>query len=132
MDERSDRGEFYPGGREGGVPPGTDTDKVDRVNLGELGESYTLKEVKAKVNQIVRAIAPAAVCIALAVVRLMSYAATAPLEDIPNTAPVVTNEEDAVAMAAVGALGQAMSNRVEAAFRIATCIHILFLFISIV
>ena len=26
--------------------------------LGELGESYTLKEVKSKVNQIVRAIAP--------------------------------------------------------------------------
>lgn len=116
MDERSDRGEFYPGGNgRGGVPPGTSTDKVDRVNLGELGESYTLKEVKAKVNQIVRAIAPVAVCIALAVVRLMSYAATAPLEDIPNTAPVVTNEEDAVAIAAVGALGAAVSNRVEAA-----------------
>ena len=59
MDERSDRGEFYPGGRttpEGGG--GTDTDKVDRVSLGEVGESYTLKDVKAKVNQIVRAIAP--------------------------------------------------------------------------
>ena len=39
-------------------------------------------------------------------------AATAPLEDIPNTAPVVTNEEDAVAMAAVGALGEALSNDV--------------------
>ena len=115
MDERADRGEFYPGGREGGVPPGTDTDKVDRVNLGELGEIYTLKEVKAKVNQIVRAIAPVAVCIAIAVVRLMSYAATAPLEDITNTGHVVTNEEDAVAMAAVGALGAAVSNRVEAA-----------------
>ena len=110
MDERADRGEFYPGGREGGVPPGTDTDKVDRVNLGELGESYTLKEVKNKVNQIVRAIAPVAVCIALC-----ACAATAPLEDLPNTAPVVTNEEDAVAMAAVGALGAAVSNRVEAA-----------------
>lgn len=115
MDKRADRGEFYPGGREGGVPPGTDTDKVDRVNVGEVGESYTLKDVKNKVNQIVRVIAPAAVCLALAVVRLLSYAATAPLEDIPNTAPVVTNEEDAVAMAAVGALGAAVSNRVEAA-----------------
>ena len=61
MDERSDRGEFYPGGRESGAPvPGGDTDKVDRVNLGEVGESYTLKDVKNKVNQIVRAIAPAA------------------------------------------------------------------------
>ena len=121
MDERADRGEFYPGGRttpEGGG--GTDTGKVDRVNLGEIPASYTLKDVKKKVNQIVRAIAPAAVCIALAVVRLMSYAATAPLEDIPNTAPVVTNEEDAVAMAAVGALGAATSNQVaelSSAFR---------------
>ena len=116
MDERADRGEFYPGGKgRGDVPSGTDTDKVDRVNLGEIGDEYTLRVVKQKVNQIVRAIAPAAVCIALAVVRLMSHAATAPLEDIPNTTPVVTNEEDAVAMAAVGALGAAVSNRVEAA-----------------
>ena len=59
MDERSDRGEFYPGGSRSDVPPGTSTDKVDRVNLGEVGESYTLKDVKQKVNQIVRAIAPA-------------------------------------------------------------------------
>ena len=110
MDERSDRGEFYPGGSRSDVPPGTSTDKVDRVNLGEIGDEYTLRVVKQKVNQIVRAIAPAAVCLAIC-----ASAATVPLEDIPNTAPVVTNEEDAVAMAAVGALGQAMSNRVEAA-----------------
>lgn len=116
MDERADRGEFYPGGdRSGGAPAPQPSDKVDRVNVGEVGESYTLKDVKKKVNQIVRAIAPAVTCLALAVVRLLSYAATAPHEDIPNTAPVVTNEEDAVAMAAVGALGAAVSNRVEAA-----------------
>ena len=66
MDERSDRGEFYLGGNgRGGVPPGTSTDKVDRVNVGEIGDEYTLRVVKQKVNQIVRAIAPAAVCIAL-------------------------------------------------------------------
>ena len=60
MDERSDRGEFYPGGsRSGGAPSPQSADKVDRVSLGEVGESYTLKEVKAKVDQIVRAIAPA-------------------------------------------------------------------------
>lgn len=110
MDERADRGEFYPGGREGGVPPGTSTDKVDRVNLGELGESYTLKDVRQKVNQIVRAMAPAVSCLAMC-----AWAATAPLKNIPSTAPVVTNEEDAVAMAAVGALGAAVSNKVEAA-----------------
>ena len=110
MDERSDRGEFYPGGSRSAVPPGTSTDKVDRVSLGEVGESYTLKDVKQKVNQIVRAIAPVTVCLAIC-----AQAATAPLEDLTNTAHVVTNEEDAVAMAAVGALGQAMSNRVEAA-----------------
>lgn len=108
MDERADRGEFYPGGSRSEVPPGTSTDKVDRVNLGEVGESYTLKEVKNKVNQIVRAIAPVAVCLAIC-----AQAATAPLEDLPNTAPVVTNEEDVVAMAAVGALGGAVSNKVD-------------------
>lgn len=110
MDTRSDRGQFYPGGATSSVPAGDAADKVDRVDVGEIGASYTLKDVKNKVNQIVRVLAPAAVCLALC-----AGAATAPLEDIPNTAPVVTNEEDVVAMAAVGALGQAMSNRVEAA-----------------
>lgn len=119
MDERSDRGEFYPGGNgRGGVPSGTSTDKVDRVNLGEIGDEYTLGVVKQKVNQIVRAIAPAVSTLIFTLTfafTLSASAATAPLEDIPNTAPVVTNEEDAVAMAAVGALGAAVSNRVEAA-----------------
>lgn len=116
MDTRKDRGDFYPGGETGGSAPAPQpSDKVDRVNLGELGENYTLEKVKAKVDQIVRVIAPAAVCLALAVVRLLSYAATAPLEEIPNTSPVVTNEEDAVAMAAVGRLGAAVSNRVDEA-----------------
>ena len=61
MDERADRGEFYPGGgaRPGGGG-GTATGKVDRVNLGEVGESYTLGEVRQKGNQIVRALMPAA------------------------------------------------------------------------
>ena len=108
MDERSDRGEFYPGGSRSDVPPGTSTDKVDRVNLGEIGDEYTLRVVKQKVNQIVRAIAPAVACLALC-----AQAATVVLEDLPNTAPVVTNEEDAVAMAAVGALGGAVSNKVD-------------------
>ena len=62
MDTRSDRGQFYPGGATSSVPvPGGDTNKVDRVNLGEIGESYTLKTVKKKVDQIVRVLAPAAV-----------------------------------------------------------------------
>ena len=116
MDERADRGEFYPGGRttpEGGG--GTDTGKVDRVNLGEIPASYTLNGVWSKVNQIVRAMAPAVTCLALC-----ARAATGVLEDLPNTAQVVTNEEDAVAMAAVGALGAATSNQVaelSSAFR---------------
>ena len=109
MDERADRGQYYPGGATSSVPAGGSTDKVDRVALGEIGESYTLKTVKDKVDQIVRVIAPAAVCLALC-----ASAATGVLEDLPNTARVVTNEEDAVAMAAVGALGQAVSNRVDA------------------
>ena len=105
MDTRSDRGQFYPGGATSSVPAEGATDKVDRVNLGEVGESYTLKDVKQKVNQIVRAIAPAvSTLIFTFAFTLSASAATAPLEDIPNTAPVVTNEEDAVAMAAVGDL----------------------------
>ena len=118
MDTRSDRGQFYPGGATSSVPAGGATDKVDRVALGEIGENYTLKTVKNKVDQIVRVLAPAAVgCLVLSAwcLVLSAGAATGVLEDLPNTAPVVTNEEDAVAMAAVGALGQAVSNRVEAA-----------------
>ena len=115
MDERADRGEFYPGGdRSGGAPAPQQSDKVDRVNVGEIGESYTLEEVKKKVNQIVRVIAPAAVCLALAVVRLLSYAATAPLKDIPNTAPVVTNEEDSVALATLGTATNSLLSRMSA------------------
>ena len=53
------------------------------MNLGEVGESYTLKSVKAKVDQIVRAIAPAVTCLALC-----ARAATGVLEDLPNTAQV--------------------------------------------
>lgn len=120
MDTRSDRGEFYPGGERGGVPPGTQlSEKVDRVNVGEIGESYTLKTVKEKVNQLVRVVAPAATCIAiLAVVRLLSpstHAATAPLEDIPNTAPVVTNEEDSVALSTLATATNALQSSTSAA-----------------
>ena len=61
MDTRSDRGQFYPGGATSSVPAGGATDKVDRVALGEIGENYTLKTVKNKVDQIVRVLAPAAV-----------------------------------------------------------------------
>jgi len=101
MDKRSDRGEFYPGGDRASAPaPGGDTEKVDRVNVGEIGKEYTLKTVKEKVDQIVRVIAPAATSIAL-MLGLPAYAATAPLEDIPNTAHVVTNEEDTVALDAL-------------------------------
>ena len=115
MDTRKDRGDFYPGGETGGSAPAPQqSDKVDRVNVGEVGESYTLKDVKNKVNQIVRAIAPATVCLALAVVRLLSYAATAPLEDIPNTAPVVTNEEDSVALATLGTATNSLLSRMSA------------------
>lgn len=120
MDTRSDRGEFYPGGEQGGgLPSPQPSEKVDRVNVGEIGESYTLKTVKEKVNQLVRVVAPAATCIAiLAVVRLLSpstHAATAPLEDIPNTAHVVTNEEDSVAMAALATATNALQSSTSAA-----------------
>ena len=107
MDTRSDRGQFYPGGATSSVPAGGASDKVDRVDVGEIGASYTLKDVKNKVNQIVRVLAPAAVgCLVLSAWCLVlgAGAATGVLEDLPNTAPVVTNEEDAVAMAAVGDL----------------------------
>lgn len=63
---------------------------------------------------LVRACIVAAIAFHLSLFTFHLSAATGVLEDLPNTAPVVTNEEDAVAMAAVGALGQAMSNDVAA------------------
>lgn len=127
MDERADRGEFYPGGDSGGgAPAPQQSDKVDRVNLGELGESYTLKDVKQKVNQIVRVIAPARVGMMLMLAGAIGIgaaglsprtlrAAAAPLEDIPNTSTVVTNEEDAVAMATLATATNALQASTSAA-----------------
>ncbi len=127
MDTRTDRGDFYPGGETGGSAPAPQqSDKVDRVNLGEVGESYTLKDVKQKVNQIVRVIAPAAVGMMLMLggaigigaagfsTRRVS-AATAPLEDIPNNSPVVTNEEDSVALAKLATATNALQSSMSAA-----------------
>ena len=96
MDERRDSGEYYPGGRSGGEAPERPyMGKVDCVNLGEVGESYTLKAVKEKLNQVVRAIAPKAVCVAASAIPLLGMAAVAPLysafEDIPGDERVVTN-----------------------------------------
>ena len=127
MDTRKDRGDFYPGGETGGSAPAPQqSDKVDRVNLGEVGESYTLKDVKQKVNQIVRVIAPAAVGLMLMFAGAMGIveaglrtrtlqAATAPLEDIPNNSPVVTNEEDAVALATLATATNALQSSTAAA-----------------
>lgn len=96
MDTREDKGEFYPGGgREGVTPERPYMGKVDCVNLGEVGESYTLKAVKEKLNQVVRAIAPKAVCVAASAIPLLGMAAVAPLysafEDIPGDEQMVTN-----------------------------------------
>ncbi len=71
--------------------------------------------MNSRAISLVRAGIVAAIAFHLSLFTFHLSAATGVLEDLPNTAPVVTNEEDAVAMAAVGALGQAMSNRVEAA-----------------
>ena len=127
MDTRKDRGDFYPGGETGGSAPGPQqSDKVDRVNLGEVGDEYTLKDVKQKVDQIVRVIAPAAVGMMLMLggaigigaagfsTRRVS-AATAPLEDIPNNSPVVTNEEDSVALAKLATATNALQASTSAA-----------------
>ena len=113
MDTRTDRGDFYPGGETGGSAPAPQqSDKVDRVNLGEVGESYTLKDVKQKVNQIVRVIAPAANTFALMLYACchLAMAATAPLEEIPNTSQVVTNEEDSVALATLATATNALKS----------------------
>lgn len=96
MDTREDKGEFYPGGGRAGVTPERPyMGKVDCVNLSEIGESYTLKAVKDKLNQVVRAMAPAAICVVVSA--LASFAVGdvmphyAPLEEIPANTPLMTN-----------------------------------------
>lgn len=118
MDTRTDSEQYYPSNRSTAQQGPQLADKVDRISLGEVGESYTLKDVKQKVNQIVRAMAPAVSALIFTLTfafTLAASAATVVLEDLPNTAPVVTNEEDAVAMAAVGALHTSLAHTIATA-----------------
>ena len=121
-DTREDQGSYYPGAKvivSGTATSGIATDvsgKVDRVSIGEIGDTYTLKVVKEKVDSLIRAVAPVAPCLAALLYVTTATAATEVLEDIPANARVVVSEDDPVALAAIpDAVGSAMNAAVAAA-----------------
>ena len=121
-DTREDHGSYYPGAKvivSGSGTSGTSTDvsgKVDRVTIGEIGDAYTLKTVKEKVDKLIRAVAPVASCLAAMLYMSTAMAATEVLEDIPSNARVVVSEDDPVALAAIPeVVGAATNAAMEAA-----------------
>ena len=121
-DTREDHGSYYPGAKvivSGSGTSGTSTDvsgKVDRVTIGEIGDAYTLKTVKEKVDKLIKAMAPVASCLAAMLYMSTAMAATEVLEDIPSNARVVVSEDDPVALAAIPeVVGAATNAAMEAA-----------------
>lgn len=121
-DTREDHGSYYPGAKvivSGSGTSGTSTDvsgKVDRVTIGEIGDAYTLKTVKEKVDKLIKAVAPVASCLAAMLYVSTAMAATEVFEDIPSNARVVVSEDDPVALAAIPeVVGTATNAAVEAA-----------------
>lgn len=121
-DTREDHGSYYPGAKvivSGSGTSGTSTDvsgKVDRVTIGEIGDTYTLRIVKEKVDKLIKAMAPVASCLAAMLYVSTAMAATEVLEDIPSNARVVVSEDDPVALAAIPeVVGAATNAAVETA-----------------
>lgn len=121
-DTREDHGSYYPGAKvivSGSGTSGTATDvsgKVDRVTIGEIGDTYTLRIVKEKVDKLIKAVAPVASCLAAMLYMSTAMAATEVFEDIPSNARVVVSEDDPVALAAIPeAVGAATNAAVETA-----------------
>ena len=121
-DTREDHGSYYPGAKvivSGSGTSGTSTDvsgKVDRVTIGEIGDTYTLRIVKANVDKLIKAVAPVASCLAAMLYMSTAMAATEVFEDIPSNARVVVSEDDPVALAAIPeAVGAATNAAVETA-----------------
>lgn len=121
-DTREDHGSYYPGAKvivSGSGTSGTATDvsgKVDRVTIGEIGDAFTLKTVKEKVDKLIKALAPIASCLAAMLCMSTAMAATEVFEDIPSNARVVVSEDDPVALAAIPeVVGAATNAAVEAA-----------------
>lgn len=115
-DIREDHGSYYPGAKvivsaTGTSGSATDVSgKVDRVTIGEIGDAYTLKIVKEKVDKLIRAVAPVASCLATMLYVSTAMAATEVLEDIPSNARVVVSEDDPVALAAIPEVVAAATN----------------------
>lgn len=121
-DTREDHGSYYPGAKvivSGSGTSGTANDvsgKVDRVTIGEIGDTYSTKIVKEKINSIIRALAPVESCLAAMLYVSTAMAATEVFEDIPSNARVVVSEDDPVALAAIPeVVGAATNAAVEAA-----------------
>ncbi len=115
-DTREDHGSYYPGAKvivSGSGTSGTATDvsgKVDRVAIGEIGDTYTNKDVKEKINSLIRALAPVASCLAAMLCMSTAMAATEVFEDIPSNARVVVSEDDPIALAAIPEVVGAATN----------------------
>ena len=121
-DTREDHGSYYPGAKvivSGSGTSGTATDvsgKVDRVTIGEIGDTYTNKDIKEKINSLIRALAPVASCLAAMLCMSTAMAATKVFEDIPSNARVVVSEDDPIALAAIPEIvGAATNAAVQAA-----------------
>ena len=102
MDTRSDHGQYWPGTRtDGGEPPApADKGKVDRIDLGTLPADATASEMRTAIRDIQNAMRPLATSLAAALCAF-AMAQTAPWDSLRGGAHVVTNEQDAAAMARI-------------------------------
>lgn len=103
MDTRREHGQYWPGNRTdagGETPAGTDNGKVDRVDLGTLPADATASEMRTAIRNIQNAMRPLATALAAALCGF-AMAQTAPWDALRGGVHVVTNEQDAVAMAEI-------------------------------
>lgn len=102
MDTRREHGQYWPGTRTGSgeAPTPADNGKVDRVDLGTLAPDATASEMRTAIRNIQNAMRPLATALAAALCGFV-MAQTAPWDGLRGGVHVVTNEEDAVAMAEI-------------------------------
>lgn len=117
MDTRREHGQYWPGNRTdagGETPAGTDNGKVDRVDLGTLPADATAAEMRTAIRNIQNAIRPLATAITVALCGFV-MAQTAPWDGLRGGVHVVTNEQDAVAMAEIARATNGIPAQIAAA-----------------
>lgn len=102
MDTRREHGQYWPGKRTdvGPTPTPADNGKVDRVDLGTLPADATASEMRTAIRNIQNAMRPLATALAAALCGF-AMAQTAAWDSLRGGVHVVTNEQDAAAMAAI-------------------------------